>query len=164
MRYLFSFLVASLIFTNHAVANDYTLCLVRHAEKQTSSKDPSLTACGIKRANQLAEIFTNISLEAIYSTSYKRTMATAKPTAKQKSVGIKQYAANGLPQLARLLKERKQDALIVGHSNTTPQLLSLITGEDVVPMSEKEYQHLFQVHVSENKTNVVKLTQPLRCR
>ncbi|NMP33019.1 histidine phosphatase family protein [Thalassotalea sp. M1531] len=149
--------------TTTSLAEDFTLYLVRHAEKQSDRKDPSLTRCGMLRANQLAEMLKHIEINAVYSTHYKRTMATARPTANAKNVSVIQYAPNGLEQLVRTLKAKQQNALVVGHSNTTPQLVALLTGNNIVPMTEKEYQHFFQIQISGKKVTAVDITQPLRC-
>lgn len=154
-----------LITSFSSFSEDYSLYLVRHAEKQVDgSKDPELTRCGHIRAKQLAEMLKNIEIDIVYSTPYKRTMSTASPTAIAKQVSVKQYAPNGLTQLVRVLKQKKQSALIVGHSNTTPQLLSELTGKMHSPMTENEYQHLFQVAVNNGNITVTDITQPLQCK
>ncbi|WP_448212580.1 SixA phosphatase family protein [Colwellia sp. MEBiC06753] len=144
-------------------AEQFTVYLTRHAEKQSEGKDPNLTGCGQLRANQLAELFKNIELAAVYSTPYQRTLATAGPTANSKNIRLVQYAANGLSQLARTIKQNKQTVLVVGHSNTTPELLALLTGQASAPMTEQEYQHLYQLQFNHNEVVVTDITQPLRC-
>ncbi|MFD2167292.1 SixA phosphatase family protein [Thalassotalea euphylliae] len=165
MKILLVALVAlSLLLSNTVIAKDYTLYLVRHAEKQASEDgDPNLTACGQQRASELARILAQTNLKNVYSTSYKRTLQTANYTAQKHSVALTQYAPNGLTQLARVLKQKKETALIVGHSNTTPELLRLLTGERVT-MSEDEFNLLIQVTFFEQNTVVTYLQQPLICR
>lgn len=144
-------------------AESYTLYLVRHAEKQKEADNPHLTQCGKFRAKQLADLLKYAKLNAIYSTSYNRTLETAGPTAKEYSLGIKQYSPRGLNQLAHMLKQNRQNALIVGHSNTTSALTTLLIDEDVEKISEHEFNHLYQIHVSEKKATLIKLIQPLVC-
>ena len=148
---------------SYSLAEEYTIYLVRHAEKQKESDDPKLTRCGNFRANQLAEMLKNVELEKVYSTQYLRTMSTATPTAVKQGLSIKQYAPSSLHQLARQIKQDKKSVLVVGHSNTTPELLKTLTGLDIGKISESEYQHLFQVHVVNDKMTLTKLTQPLDC-
>lgn len=87
MKYLLSLFICtlSLISFAGAAADSYNVYLARHAEKQRDSDDPRLTRCGTFRANQLADIFRNVELTTIYSTSYQRTMETAAPTAQAKN-------------------------------------------------------------------------------
>ena len=156
--------LAPILFTVKVQAQDYQLYLVRHAEKQKDQKNPHLTACGQLRANQLAKLLSKAEIKKIYSTSYNRTLETATPLSAQQKVAITHYAPQGLSQLARTLKQNKQNALIVGHSNTTPQLLSLLTGKEEDKISEQEYQWLYQVNIVEDKVQLTKLIQPLQCR
>ena len=48
----------------------FTIYLVRHAEKEQSSDnpgDPSLTECGLQRAESLAGFLEKVDLDAIYA-------------------------------------------------------------------------------------------------
>lgn len=152
-----------------ALAGSFSLYLTRHAEKQSNSADPLLTKCGQQRAMLLADILRNVEVEAIYSTSYQRTLATAQPTARAKNISVTQYAPNGLEQLARVLKQKQLNTLVVGHSNTTPMLLSLLTGESFDKISEDNFRHLYQVIITTDQNNeithmvVTDLTQSLKC-
>ncbi len=143
---------------------EFTLYLVRHAEKQNTKDNPDLTQCGKVRAQQLSQILKETDLKAVYSTTYKRTMSTAYPTSKSFQVPIKNYAPNKLEQLARELKNKKKSALIVGHSNTTPELASLLTDKKISAMSEKQYQRLYQIQFINQDVILTQLTQPLRCK
>ncbi len=148
------------VFANEA----YSIYLVRHAEKQKDVDNPPLTACGRLRARQLATILDYVELQSIYSTSTQRTMATAQPISQRKNLAIKNYSGNDLTQLAFSLKQLKQNVLVVGHSNTTPQLTELLSGEKIAPIDDYQYQHLYQIQFFEDNVNVTLLKQPLFCR
>jgi phosphohistidine phosphatase SixA len=148
-----------------AKANDsFTLYLVRHAEKLTVKDDPALTQCGKLRAKQIASMLAKTKIEKVYSTSYKRTMATAAPFAKQQQLAIKNYSPANLEQFSQQLLMLKESALIVGHSNTTPQLAQLLSGENVETITEKDYRGLYQVQVNDSSKNFTLLMQPLTCQ
>ncbi|MCJ8321761.1 MAG: histidine phosphatase family protein [Colwellia sp.] len=142
----------------------YSIYLVRHAEKQKDSDNPPLTSCGRLRARQLATILADVKLNTIYSTTTQRTMATALPISQVKKLAIKNYSAKNLTQFAFSLKQLKQNVLVVGHSNTTPQLVELLSDEKVLPIEDHQYQHLYQVQFFEDKINLTLLKQPLICR
>ena len=128
----------------------FTIYLVRHAEKGTSvdnPKDPTLTECGQQRAESLASFLKEVELDAVYSTEYVRTMSTAQPTAKEKGLEIKSYDPRELNDFAKLLIGRKEDALVIGHSNTTPVLAGLLIGEEIEPINENVYNHIYQVAI-----------------
>jgi len=142
----------------------FTLYLVRHAEKQKDKEDPSLTNCGRFRAQQLATMLKEVKIEKVYSTSYNRTLQTASPTANLNKVATKHYSPRGLVQLARSITTEKQNALIVGHSNTTPALLSILTGTKYSALAEHEYQMLYQIKFIDDQVLVETLRQPLSCK
>ncbi|MEP2025737.1 MAG: phosphoglycerate mutase family protein [Reichenbachiella sp.] len=125
----------------------FTIYLVRHAEKDTasSSNDPALTICGLERSEQLAELLQAVELEAIYSSDYVRTRDTAQPLSEAKSINIQMYDPRELPAFSKLLLERKEDAFVVGHSNTTGVLAGLLVGEELEPFDESIYNRVYQV-------------------
>jgi len=151
--------------TKKTIESSYTIYLVRHAEKQSieGEKNTELTRCGIKRASQLASILENVKLATVYSTNYKRTMATAGPIAKQKQLAITNYDPRALANFAKQLIDKKQNALVVGHSNTTPQLVKILSKQSVKELTELDYQELYQIQVMGKETMLTRLKQPLKC-
>ena len=147
-----------------SLANNYSIYLVRHAEKLTDSKNPSLTVCGKARAVQLASLLSQTHITQIYSTHYQRTMQTAKPLANQQQIAIKNYNPRYLEQLSLELQQQKANTLIVGHSNTTPELVTLLTKEIVAPLSEQDYQQLYQVQYIDEQVILTLFQQPLSCK
>ena len=126
----------------------FTIYLVRHAEKQTLSDDPPLTSCGEKRAVAMKEFWSDVPIDAVYSTDYKRTTGTAAPVADAKDLEIQTYAPNALEALKELLMTKQQDAIVVGHSNTTAVLAGLLIGEEMGSFDESIYNRIYQVVVS----------------
>ena len=153
------FLFSSNVFS----AENYSVYLVRHAEKLQDTKNPSLTQCGLTRAKQLAKMLSKTNISTIYSTSYQRTMQTAKPLADVKKLPIKHYSPKHLAQFATQLKQRKESALVVGHSNTTPMLTELLSKQKVKPLTEQDYQYLYQVQFINNQAVLTTFQQPLQC-
>ncbi len=126
----------------------FTIYLVRHSEKDLTSNngaDPPLTQCGEQRSEHLNSFLSDVHLDAIYSTDYTRTKNTALPTAKSKELEIQEYAAQDLEAFSELLIERKQDALVVGHSNTTGVLAGLLVGEEIGAFDLDIYNRVYQV-------------------
>ncbi len=157
-------ILISLTLTLPAIAvENYSIYLVRHAEKQKDVKNPGLTRCGQKRAKQLANLLSQVNISQVYSTSYQRTRQTATPLAKANKLAIQDYSPKYLAQLAIQLQKRKQNTLVVGHSNTTPQLAELLVKEKIPPLSEDDYQQLYQIQVIGEQKLITTLTQPLVC-
>lgn len=126
-----------------------TVYLVRHAEKQNDGKDPALTACGQARAQALAAYFADVPLTAVYATPYKRTQQTAAAVATAKQLSITAYDPRLPQQLAAQLNAHSQPVLVVGHSNTVPQLVSLVSGIEMAPLTEQDYSLLYQLELAE---------------
>lgn len=157
------FVVCTLLLPSCLASDNFTLYLVRHAEKQADTKNPALTQCGKERARQLATLLSTANIKSIYSTSYQRTMSTAAPLSNKQNIAIKNYDPRQLELFAVHLKQRKENALVVGHSNTTPQLTELLSEEKIPPMSEKQYQSLYQLQYIDGSLAVTTLTQPYTC-
>ncbi|AEP30702.1 SixA phosphatase family protein [Brumicola nitratireducens] len=126
--------------------------LVRHFEKQSPNtqskhtKDPELTERGLARAQALAAFLAEKNITSVFSTNYKRTLQTASPTAEQYGINITFYNPSDMAefalQLTALAGAGNGNILVVGHSNTTPQLLKLLGGPDKV-LSEDDYGDVF---------------------
>ena len=125
--------------------------LVRHAEKTKDKTDPDLTPAGYERASELAKLLRSANLEFIHSSDYLRTKQTAAPTASVFEKEVLLYDPRDLPGMADKLKAMGGRHLVVGHSNTTPQLTELLGGDPVSEIYEKsEYDRLYIVTIAKN--------------
>ena len=129
----------------------FTIYLVRHAEKELSAenpKDPPLTPCGKQRAASLEVFLSQVQLDAIYSSDYSRTRSTAQPVAQNRNMETRLYDPKKLEEFAKVLIERGENALVVGHSNSTPVLAGLLIGEKLEPIDESIYNRIYQVVIN----------------
>jgi len=163
IRLLTAIILGIFLASNVYAAQNHTVYLVRHAEKEPNQGNPSLTRCGLVRSYQLATLLEEAKIEAIYSTSTLRTMATANPVASNQKIVIENYAPDKLMPLALKVRESVKNSLIVGHSNTTPALVEVLTGQTVEPMSDNDYQYLYQIQFIDGQTYLTTLKQPLTC-
>ncbi|WP_051275445.1 phosphoglycerate mutase family protein [Aestuariibacter salexigens] len=132
-----------LIFNAFVVnASGFTLYLTRHYEKQPDKINPALTIQGQQRAAVLAEFFSDKSLNAVYSTPYKRTQDTAQPVADAKGLNVTSYDPRRLDEFASMLLNAGENVLVVGHSNTTPELIKKLNGAPS-KIEETQYGDLF---------------------
>ena len=119
--------------------------LVRHAEKVDESDDPLLSAAGKARARALARHLRTAGVKAIYVTQYKRTRLTAAPLAVAaglKPILIPADARQGLVDAIR--KDNPNDVvLVVGHSDSVPDVLRLLGDPEPVTIGAAEYDNLF---------------------
>ena len=128
-----------------------TFYLIRHAEKDRSNPDdidPELNQAGLGRAMHWAEIFEEVELDAIYTTDYQRTTMTAAPTSVKKDLTVKYYDPDEVN-----IDQFKQNniggnVLVVGHSNSTPQMVNQLLGIDKYSaMDDYDNGSLFIVQV-----------------
>lgn len=153
--FIFAVLLATTTF------GEQSFLLLRHAEKMTALKDPPLTENGQRRAQCLAEWlaeqpFAN-DIKHIYSSNYRRTLATAAPIAQRLGVSIRLYDPHKLHNFAARISTNKNSVVIVGHSNTTPALAGFLSGQSITKMAETDYNSFWQVDAS----GAVKLDQGL---
>lgn len=135
---------------NEVLRNTTTVILVRHAEKaDDGTTDPSLTPLGRARAQKLAAMLAPTGVTAVYSTPYKRTRLTGQPLAELGKLDILEYAPHDREFLGKLLeKHAGETILVVGHSNTIPNLVNALTGStNYEQLDEMEYDKLFVVSV-----------------
>lgn len=100
-----------------------TIFIVRHAEKvESADKDPDLSEAGRARADSLAKLLKDAEIKAIYTTEFKRTQQTAAPLAQALGIEAKIASANAT-DLGAKLRAGAANALVVGHSNTIPDLV-----------------------------------------
>lgn len=149
-----------------AQAEGYVLYLVRHAEKaetQGAERDPPLSACGQARAQFLAGYFANSNLEQVYSSDYQRTRQTAAEIVAQQQLPLAIYQAKEIAALAHQLRERKQNALVVGHSNTIPPLAALLSEQTTAAMHEEEYSRMYRLEIKAGAVHIQVLEQGFSC-
>jgi len=127
--------------------------LVRHAEKEIGPEDPALSEAGRERAAVLARLLQDAGIDSIYSTDFKRTRDTAAPLAIRLGLEVAIYDPAKLGDLAASIKQRRGRCLVVGHSNTTPELVGLLGGQPGAAIDEEsEYDRLFVVTIGPDGT------------
>jgi phosphohistidine phosphatase SixA len=174
--FLFKFMTAPLIILLLSIAADKigantlsteetfkatTVFLVRHAEKAAEpAQDPPLLETGNVRSQQLARILGKARIKAIYTSQFLRTKQTAEPLAKQSGVAImtmpirmdpsnpREVSQQSIRELTERVYEAKgESVLIVGHSNTVPEVIRMLGGDIAPTIDEKEFDDLFIVTV-----------------
>lgn len=130
-RILLIFILTVLAFQGSAQTIT-TFILVRHAEKASDgADDPDLKPEGFERAGKFAALFKNTSVDAVYSTRYKRTKHTVAPLAQQKGLEVQVYDAVKPEVIDALISKYAGGTVVIGgHSNTIPQIANLLTGKD----------------------------------
>jgi len=130
--------------------------VVRHAEKAASAdnpKDPPLTEQGSRRAAALAETIDPETLVAAYATPYARTKSTAAPSAEAAGLPIAEYSPDDTAALvAQIRSVTKGRVLVVGHSNTVPEIVKALGVAEIVTLGDGDFGDLFVVTLSPDGT------------
>ena len=127
---------------------DVVVYLVRHAERADdgTSQDPELSEEGRERADLLARMLVDAGITHIHSTDYARTQQTGAPLAAALGMEVMSYDPRDLPGTAARLRATPGRHLVLGHSNTTPELVAALGGEPGPPIEEAtEYDRLYVV-------------------
>ncbi|WP_439505805.1 SixA phosphatase family protein [Sediminibacterium sp.] len=150
-----------------AVAQNTTLWIVRHAEKDTAQANranPDLSEKGKQRALDLADYLKKVKIALIYSTDTKRT----KQTAAHFAMPIEIYNPKNLAELTVQIREKSKGKtiLIVGHSNTVLETIEALGGQrPVKQLNDDDYDYIFKVEIgteSKSKVEAFQFGQPHR--
>ena len=167
---------AMAVFCQPAVAQDefkpITVFLIRHAERADEPRqDPPLTASGVARSQTLARLLGNAGVKAIFTSQFTRTKQTAEPLATKLGLTVtpftlklnpsnpRQIAEESTAEVTNKILERAgQSVLVVGHSNSIPDVIKMLGGDVVPTIDERKFDDLFIVTVyAKGKAKVVQL-------
>jgi len=152
-------LLAAMLGPCTAMAEPHMIYLVRHGEKAAEGKDPALTAQGRQRAQNIATLLHRAGIQAIFSTATTRTLGTAQPLATQLGLPVQRYDAATPQALVDKVKGLQAPVLVVGHSNTLPELVRLFGGAPGADIGDEEYDRLYQlINRADGKVTTVLLT------
>jgi phosphohistidine phosphatase SixA len=138
-----------------------TVFLVRHAEKADGpGQDPPLSEAGRVRAEALARLLQSARVKGIYTSQFLRTRQTAEPLAKRlgvtaspvplavKASNPREVSDESIRELTKRIGEHAGEAvLIVGHSNSIPEVIRALGGDAVPKIDESKFDDLFVVTV-----------------
>jgi broad specificity phosphatase PhoE len=141
-----------------ALAQDQVFFIVRHAERADNApqptrrtrhppmmeSDPALSPAGHARAKRLADILRDAGVAQIVTTGYLRTKQTAAPLAQRLNLQPVTAPAD-VGALIDLLRAERRTTLVIGHSNTVPQIVKGLGVPTDVTLREQDYDDLFIV-------------------
>jgi phosphohistidine phosphatase SixA len=138
-----------------------TVFLVRHAEKEAEPKeDPPLKKEGVRRSQELARLLGNAGVKTIITSHFARTKQTAEPLATKAGVTVTSITLKLNPTNPRLIAEEStaevvnkileragESVLVVGHSNSIPDVIKILGGDIVPTIDDRKFDDLFIVTV-----------------
>jgi broad specificity phosphatase PhoE len=118
--------------------------VMRHLEK-AQGQDPALSAEGAANARRLASWFGKDPPAAIYVSTTRRARETAAPLAARLGLSVKEYDPRDTPGLVARARGEPGSVLIVGHSNTVPEIVAQLGGARPADLAETDYGDIFRV-------------------
>jgi phosphohistidine phosphatase SixA len=131
-----------------------TIFVVRHAERadaggggmNTPATDPPLSAAGNERAARLAAMLRSAGIRHIFTTEFVRTRQTAAPAAQALHLDAVAIPATDPGTLITKARAAQGNVLIVGHSNTVPDVLRRLGIQGpAITIGDTEFDNFFVV-------------------
>jgi len=133
-----------------------TVFVMRHLQKGEGA-DPPLSAEGAANAQALANMLAKSGIKAIFATPTRRAMETAQPLAAKLAIPVTSYDPANPAELVNRVAATSGAVLIVGHSNTVPDLITRFGGKQRVSLSDQDYGTLFVVTPANGSVSATKI-------
>jgi broad specificity phosphatase PhoE len=144
MKLLATLMLAALALVSAPALAAEPVFIIRHLEK-AAGQDPALTPQGAARAEKLADMLENKGIKAVFATAFQRAQQTAAPLARRLGVPVTSYKPDDVQALVKAVAAAGGPVLIVGHSNTVPELVAAFGGAKPAPIGEESYGTIFLV-------------------
>lgn len=119
--------------------------VMRHLNTPQGERDPDLTSEGQAAAARLPGLFARERPAAIYVTAFRRTRQTAAPLAARYGLTPIVYDPADTPSLVAQVRSGPLPALVVGHSNTVPDIVEQLGGARPAPLSHPDFGDVWRV-------------------
>ena len=119
--------------------------VMRHLNTPEGERDPDLTAEGQRVAALVPGWFGRERVQAIYVSDFRRTRQTAAPLAARLGLTPIVYDPRDTPALIARVRAGPLPALIVGHSNTVPDIVEQLGGTRPGPLVHADFGDIWVV-------------------
>lgn len=118
--------------------------VMRHLQKG-SGDDPQLSAEGRTNAQRLFEVLKRDLPKAIFVSTTRRARETAEPLAERLGITLTPYDPRNAAALIEAIEAEERNVLIIGHSNTVPDIIGRLGGTAPPPLSEEDYGDIWRI-------------------
>lgn len=132
-----------------------TFYVMRHLNTPEGVRDPDLTPEGQRQAQRLADQFGAAPPASIFVSSTKRAQQTAAPLAAKLGITPRVYDPSDTPGLVAEVQKEPPPVLIVGHSNTVPDIITALGGTAPAPLVHEDFGDVWTVRAG--KTSRAKI-------
>ena len=127
-----------------AAQPDHPVFIMRHLDTARGD-DPELSAEGKANAARLARYLTDAGIKAVFVTRTRRAMETGNAVAGQAGIPTTIYDHRDVGGLIRAVQAVGGPVLIVGHSNTAPDLVAAFGGDRPGPIDHEDFGTVWRV-------------------
>ena len=145
MKSAILFLLIFVTAPNRVVVTTYYI--VRHAEKLNATADTPLSVTGQKRAVALRKYLKSKGVDSIFTSSFLRTQQTAQPLATLLGKTLRIHNGSTENLIIDLKRISDKEILVVGHSNTVPDIVKGLSGRTVPAIEENDFDNMYIVRV-----------------
>ena len=119
--------------------------VMRHLHTPEGERDPDLTGEGRRQAALLADRLAPERPAAIHVSDYRRTRQTAAPLAARLGLAPIVYDPGDTPGLVARVRAGPKPVLIVGHSNTVPEIVERLGGVRPAEIPENRFGDIWRI-------------------
>jgi broad specificity phosphatase PhoE len=130
--------------------------VMRHLQKG-EGQDPPLSVEGQANARRLIGFFAAEPVRVIYVSTTRRARETAAPLAKKLRVKVRRYDPADTPGLVARVLAQRGPVLVVGHSNTVPEIVARLGGERPAPLADTDFGDIWHLWGAPLRTERLKL-------
>lgn len=123
-----------------------TVWVVRHLNTPAGERDPDLLPEGQRAAAALATWFpAGMEPRAIYVSDFRRTRQTAAPLAARLGLTPIVYDPANTPALIARVRAERGTVLVVGHSNTVPDIVEQLGGARPAELHHPDFGDIWRI-------------------
>ena len=93
----------------------------------------------------------------IYVSSTKRAQQTAAPLARSLGITMKIYDPADTPALVSAVSRETRTVLVVGHSNTVPDIIERLGGQRPAPLVHEDFGDIWRIFGPTRRTERSKI-------
>lgn len=140
--------------TTSPVIGQEKIFVIRHAEKEATGSDPSLTDAGRERARDWAKLLSNAGIKIVINTNATRSRETGEIISQALAAKRAEVPISNLAALMDLMTfdYSEETILVVAHTETIPSILREMGVSDAINVTEEDYANLFFVAKSDGHT------------
>jgi broad specificity phosphatase PhoE len=138
-----------------------TIYVMRHLNTPAGATDPDLTPEGQRNAERLANWFGADPPVVIYTSQAKRAQQTAAVLAQRLGITPTLYDPSDTQSMVLDVMKEPGPILIVGHSNTVPEIIERLGGARPGPLVHEDFGDIWRIAGPQRTVTRFRIETPL---